>query len=81
MPRLCLEEQNRLLEHLQAGRSPTEVAKLFGTLRQIVYSISAKYLEHGSLKGTPESGRARVTNDQSDKHFFATFTAIPMKQV
>ena len=81
MPRLCLEERNRLLGHLQAGRSPTEVAKLFGTSRRTVYSISAKYLEHGSLKDRPKSGRPRVTNDQRDEQIVATFTDMPMKQV
>ena len=55
MPSLNLEERNRLLGHQQAGRSPTEVAKLFGTSRQTVYSISAKYLEHGSVKDKPKS--------------------------
>ena len=31
MPRLSLEERNRMLGRLQAGVSPTEVAKMFGT--------------------------------------------------
>ena len=80
-PSLSLEERNRLLGHLQAGRCPTEVAKLSGTSRHTVYSISANYLELSSLKDRHKSGRPRVTNDQSDEQIVATFTAMPMNQV
>ena len=69
MPHLSLEERNRLLGRLQAGVSPTEVAKMFGTTRQTVYSISSKYLEEGTLKDRPKfsrlkPGRKRVGSPQ-----------------
>ena len=56
---LSREERNRLLGHLQAGVSPTEVAKMFGTTRQTVYSISSKYLEEGTLKDRPKFSRLK----------------------
>ena len=81
MPHLSLEERNRLLGHLQAGVSPTEVAKMFGTTRQTVYSISSKYLEEGTLKDRPKPGRPRVRNDQTDEQIVTTYRAAPMRQV
>ena len=80
MPHLSLEERNRLLGHLQAGGSPTDVAKLFGISRQSLYKIVSKYEEDGSLKNRPRSGRPRVTNPQTDNHIVATYRATPIKQ-
>jgi hypothetical protein len=39
IPHLCLEERNRLLGHLQAGGSPTDLANLFGISRNAVYKF------------------------------------------
>ena len=81
MPHLCLEERNRLLGHLQAGGSPTDLAKLFGISRNAVYKISSKFRETGTLKNRPRSGRPRVTDLQTDDQIVATYRATPMKQV
>ena len=81
MPRLSLEERNRLLGHLQAGGTPTELAKLFGISRRAVYKIKSKYENHGTLKDRPKSGRPCLTDHQTDEHIVETYTATPMKQV
>ena len=81
MLRLSLEERNRLLGHLQAGGTPTELAKLFGISRRAVYKIKSKYENHGTLKDRPKSGRPRLTDHQTYEHIVETYTATPMKQV
>ena len=81
MPRLSVEERNRLLGHLQAGGTPTDLAKMFGTTRKVVYNIKSKYEEHGTLKDRPKSGRPRVTDQQTDEQIVETYTTTPMKQV
>ena len=83
MPHLCLEERNRLLGHLQAGGSPTDLVKLFGISGNAVYKISSKFRETGTLKNRPRSrsGRPRVTDLQTDDQIVATYRATPMKQV
>ena len=81
MPRLSTEERNRLVWHIQAGTSPSNVAIVFGITKQAVYKFLKKYEETDNLKDRPRSGRPRVTDSQTDCDIVVVFRNKPFKTV
>ena len=49
MPKLSTEDSARLIGHLQAVLTPSEVAKIFGVNKTTVYQLKEKFENDGTL--------------------------------
>ena len=68
MPRLSVQEPERVLSQLQAGRSVRDVAATFGCHLATIYCLETRHHLTGAVNDRPRSGRPRVTSQRQDRH-------------
>ena len=64
MPRLSVQEPERALGQLQAGRSVRDVAATFGCHLATIYRLETRHHLTGAVNDRPRSGRPRVTSQR-----------------
>ena len=68
MPRISVQERERALGQLQAGRSGRDVAATFGCHLATIYRLGTRHHLTGAVNDRPRSGRPRVTSQHQDRH-------------
>ena len=68
MPRLSVQERERALGQLQAGRSVRDVATTFGRHFATIFRLKTRKHLIGAVNDRPRSGRERVTSQRQDRH-------------
>ena len=81
MPHLSIVERNRLVGHLEAGTSTSNVAILFRISERTVYGILKKSKDTESLKDRPRSDHPRVNDNKTDHHVVIALRGSPFKTV
>ena len=68
MPRLSVQEPERALGQLQAGRSVRDVAATFWCHLATIYRLETRHHLTGAVNDRPRSGRPRVTSRRQGSH-------------
>ena len=68
MPRLSVQERERALGQLQAGRSVRDVAATFGCHLATIYRLKTRHHLTVAVNERPCSGRPHVTSQRQDRH-------------
>ena len=79
MPRLSVQDRNRLLGQYQAGVSPTKISKIFKVSRVTIYKIIKKSQTEKSLKDRHRTGRPRLTIAKTDTNLVEILELVPLK--
>jgi len=72
MPRLSADERGRAVGHLEAGVTVADVARIFNCSRETIYNLQTRYMNTGSTRDRPRSGRPRVTTPAQDRYIRTT---------
>ena len=68
MPRLSVQERERALGQLQAGRSVRDVAATFGCHLATIYHLMTRHDLTSAVNDCLCSGRPRVTSQRQNHH-------------
>jgi len=69
---MTLEQRNRALSMLEAGKAVTHVARNIGVSHCTISRLRTKFNASGSLKDRPRTGRPRKTTANEDRYITLT---------